>query len=201
MPNGDNPITLAWPVMGDRIRADHNYRLYSAMIDACPELKEQDWQLKTINGIPSQDGWIKLGRESRLAVRCSIDCLKLFGKLDGQVMRVGQSMFQLGELTGMPIEPVQKLASRIVVIRHAGQDYGFDKVSFAVSLGKKIAKLGVERIPTITSRRSLRVKDSTIIGFAVKFDNLNESDSLLLQQHGLGAKRKMGCGFFEEYFA
>lgn len=34
------------------------------------------------------------------------------------------------------------------------------------------------------------------MGFGLTVTNLNQIDSLTLQQEGLGGKRKMGCGMF-----
>lgn len=74
MPNGDRTdwIEITWAVMGDRIRLDHGYRLYSALIERNPALKGVDWQLLTINGDNTHDGYIKLGRKSRMGVRLAL---------------------------------------------------------------------------------------------------------------------------------
>ena len=44
-------------------------------------------------------------------------------------------------------------------------------------------------------RKTIKVKQ-TIVGFGIEATNLSESDSIILQEEGLGGKQKMGCGVF-----
>ncbi|WP_413168010.1 type I-MYXAN CRISPR-associated protein Cas6/Cmx6 [Capilliphycus salinus ALCB114379] len=50
----------------------------------------------------------------------------------------------------------------------------------------------VDNVVHITKNSPVSIK-----GFAVQVVGLSDSDSLLLQQLGLGAKKKWGCGWFE----
>jgi CRISPR-associated protein Cas6 len=45
-------------------------------------------------------------------------------------------------------------------------------------------------------RRVVRIKDKTVVGYGVHVAGLNAAESLCLQEHGLGGRRKMGCGVF-----
>jgi CRISPR-associated protein Cas6 len=101
--------------MGDRIPADHCYRLYSALVERIPALKEMNWQLSTITGIPDRQGWVKLGRRSRLMIRCSLDQVPAFSTLDGTILRVGQTLLQLGTLEGNNLTACETLESRLVI--------------------------------------------------------------------------------------
>jgi CRISPR-associated protein Cas6 len=182
--------------MGDRLRADHNYRLYSALVERMPQLKDCEWQLKTINGIPDHQGWVKLGRKSRLGVRCDLSLLGQFGTLDGQVLRIGQNLIQLGTLTGQSLHPTTRLRARLVVIKQAGNETD-DKVLFAVALGKKLGEMDIKHLPLIGGKRVLRIRDNTVCGYEVTFPDLSYAESLTLQRRGIGGKRRMGCGVFE----
>ena len=44
-------------------------------------------------------------------------------------------------------------------------------------------------------RKTIRVKQ-TLVGFGIEADKLSQSDSIILQEQGLGGKQKMGCGVF-----
>ncbi len=48
----------------------------------------------------------------------------------------------------------------------------------------------------VDKRRVMDVKGYTIVGFSVRLSGLNEGDSVLVQERGLGGKRKMGAGIF-----
>lgn len=195
LPSTPQWVELAWSVMGDRIPADHNYRLYSALVERIPSLKEMDWQLNTITGIPDHQGWIKLGRQSRLMVRCHLDHVTAFSTLDGYVLRVGQTLMQLGSMEGHSLVPHETLESRIVIIK---LQYGtrVDPFKFAVSLGKQLERLGIDTMPEIGDRGCIRVNGNAVVGYGIRFNGLRPEESLKLQVNGLGGKRRMGCGVF-----
>jgi CRISPR-associated protein Cas6 len=103
--------------MGDRLRSDHSYRLYSSLVSINPQLKDFDWQLNTITGIPDSEGWIKLGRKSILMVRCPFDRLKIFDAFDNGVIKIGQNIIQLGKSEGNSVQPKPSLSSRLTTIK------------------------------------------------------------------------------------
>lgn len=188
-------VDLRWSVMGDRIPSDHNYRLYSALIEQIPKLKEIDWQLGTLTGIPDRQGWIKLGRKSVLSVRCPIAHTGLFGVLDERILRCGQSFLQLGAMQGSSLQPHPSLSARLVVIKQV-EGTEVSPFSFGVAVGRQLEQLGIKVLPEIGCRGSVRVKGYALVGYGVRFSGLSPEDSIALQVSGLGGKRKMGCGVF-----
>jgi CRISPR-associated endonuclease/helicase Cas3 len=46
------------------------------------------------------------------------------------------------------------------------------------------------------SRRVLRIKNKTVVCYSVQVNNLSSEDSVLLQEAGVGGRRRMGCGLF-----
>jgi len=45
-------------------------------------------------------------------------------------------------------------------------------------------------------RHVLRIKGQQVVGFSVQLTGLTAEESVTVQEHGLGGRRKMGCGFF-----
>jgi CRISPR-associated protein Cas6 len=45
-------------------------------------------------------------------------------------------------------------------------------------------------------RRVLRIKNKRIVGFPLTIPNLTAEESLLVQERGIGSRRRMGCGLF-----
>lgn len=181
--------------MGDRIPSDHNYRLYSALVQRSPELKKFEWQLMTITGVPSGDGWIKLGRLSELGVRCHVSELHHFAMLDKQVIRVGQSLLQLGESCGKSVEISDVLQCRVATIK-TGYTCRVNEFQFGVALGKQMQLMGIDAIPELGERKALKIKETTVIGFSLKFCQLKPKDAAVLLVQGVGGRRKIGCGVF-----
>jgi CRISPR-associated protein Cas6 len=180
--------------MGDRLPTDHGYRLYSALVERCPRLKDIDWQLGTINGTPDRNGWIKLGRKSQMLVRCDIADLDAFD-LAAKMLRVGQSFLQLREGVGHSIQPHENLQARIVTIK-AKYQCRVSEFDFAVALGKQLHQIGIETMPILGNRSTIKVKDTAVVGYGIQFNGLKPEESLKLQRHGLGGRRRMGAGIF-----
>lgn len=188
-------IELSWSVMGDRLRADHNYRLYSALIEKNGNLKQIDYRMNTIEGAPDAPGWIKLGRESRLLVRCKYADMAEFSALDNAVIRIGQNIIQLGEGEGSSIAAKDKLFARLVTIK-ADYRYHISPFEFGVALGKQLQTLGVANFPALGRRKALRIKESDVVGYSLSFDCLRPQESIILQSIGVGGRGKIGCGVF-----
>jgi CRISPR-associated protein Cas6 len=118
--------------------------------------------------------------------------------IDGHVVRVGVPRV-------MALLPAANLISRMVTIK------GFmEQAGFLDAAARQLGQLGISGqaravIPLAAAagdgeeqplRRVLRVKDKTIIGFALRVDDLTAEESLKLQEAGLGGRRHMGCGIF-----
>ena len=69
--------------------------------------------------------------------------------------------------------------------------------NFAVSLGKQLAKLDIDTLPTIGRKELLIVKKQPCAVYPVMFSSLRPNESLILQSQGLGGRNHLGCGFFE----
>ncbi len=89
------------------------------------------------------------------------------------------------------------MRSHIVVIK------GYEEPNtFLEAAIRQIEKLQIEtdikliaKKDDTPKRKTIKVKQ-TIVGFGIEATNLSESDSIILQEKGLGGKQKMGCGVF-----
>jgi CRISPR-associated protein Cas6 len=61
---------------------------------------------------------------------------------------------------------------------------------------RKLDELGVKGEPVVGPRRVVRVGDHTVVGFALAVHELSDEGSVILQEQGLGGRRRMGCGIF-----
>jgi CRISPR-associated endonuclease/helicase Cas3 len=80
---------------------------------------------------------------------------------------------------------------------------------FEQSAREQLKALGVSALPTFIpetdparegqpTRRILRIKTRRIVGYALRIKGLSDEESLIVQEHGLGSRRRMGCGVFVE---
>lgn len=176
--------------------SDHNYRLYSALIEQNSNLKTINWQLGTIKGIPDKNGWITIGNKSFFWIRCKLSDIEQFKMLDNKILNIGKSLIQLSESKKEILRHKFNLRSRIVTIKSKWNEQ-INSFEFGVALGKQLITKGIQTMPVLGDRKSLRIKNTNIIGYSLRFEKLSINESLSLQIEGLGGRRRMGCGVFD----
>ena len=159
--------------------------------------------LHTVRGVRTDNGRLLIGPNAQLGLRLPSDllprCLKLAGEsldLDGCRLRVG-----VGETRSLT--PSATLRCRIATTKN-----GDDPMRFDAEIARQSAALGIRgklfRVPNLsgrndgrdTSRRIFRVKNKRVVGYTVLATELTAEESILLQERGLGGRRRMGCGVF-----
>lgn len=211
-------IDISFRLQGKTILADHGYPLFSSLCRMLrflhhPKDAEADLiGVHPINGTPVGQRLLALTPVSRLTLRLDnshvADILPLAGKtldLDGSSMTVGIP-------EPRALKPVARLYSRLVVVKGFLEAEPFLEavnrqlrdmnVQGAVVLLKRQEEKSLEgksgrggsRSPFV--RRTLQVKDKTIVGYAVVVEGLSAEGSILLQEKGLGGRRHFGCGVF-----
>lgn len=185
-------VDLHFPFVGTTLPTDHGYALYGAVSRLIPDAHEADWlSIETIPGIARGDGITQLDPQANLKMRLPQEhvpaLLKLAGKqlvLDGHALRLGAPQISL-------LAPSPQLYSRIVTIK------GFTEADpFRAAVCRKLDEMGLKGEPAVGPRRKVRIGNHIIVGFAVAIHELSEDASIALQEHGLGGRRKMGCGIF-----
>lgn len=96
------------------------------------------------------------------------------------------------------LQAVEKLRSRIVVIK------GYEEPeAFLAAAQRQLEKLSIQGNASISTkadgkpeRKTIKIKQFTVVGFGLEVTNINYEDSLTLQKYGVGGKQKMGCGVF-----
>jgi CRISPR-associated protein Cas6 len=194
-------VELSFGVIGQTLPADHGYGLYSAIAHLCSELHEQEGvSIQTISGEPDSQGKIYLSRQSRLKIRLPYEPEKigLVLPLAGQQLTIGKHEIQLGIPQIFPLYPVDKLRSRIVTIKKFQEPEPFKEAAqrqldaWGIR-GTLILPLNETGEP---SRKAIKIKTYSVVGFSLIVTDLNDEDSLKLQGVGLGGKHRMGCGIF-----
>jgi CRISPR-associated protein Cas6 len=190
-------VDLWFPVTGRTLPSDHGYALYGALARVVPGLHEaDDWALHTVRGKALGPGMIALSNRPSLGLRLPPERIPLALRLAGRTLDVRGHCLSLGPPTVSALEPAAALSARIVTIKSFMQP-----VPFAEAVSKQLAEpdlnlqdakvsIGARKIVTIGGRR--------IVGFSVRVTGLSSEGSLLLQEQGVGGRRKMGCGVFRK---
>lgn len=196
-----NPyIELTFPVIGQNLPIDHGYQLYSALKYRLMELKDwDDVSIKTIVGKCDQSKRheINLTNYSKLLIRLPSDKVPFVYSFSGKSLTIGKHKIRLGIPEMGFLQPKSRLRSHIVVIRGYEQPDTFLSAALR-QLNELTIKADIKLITKqdgTTKRKTIKV-NQTLVGFGLEVTNLSESDSIILQEQGLGGKQKMGCGVF-----
>ena len=69
---------------------------------------------------------------------------------------------------------------------------------YSDSIQTQLTNLDVSNMAkfTLSERKALRIKQKTLVGYEVIIEGLSPEKSILIQEKGIGGKRKLGAGFF-----
>lgn len=185
-------IELHFPFTGATLPSDQGYALYGAVSRLIPEAHEADWlAIETVPGIARGDGTTQLDAEANLKVRLPQDRVPLLLKLAGKRLELDGHAIRLGAPQIFLLKPSPQLYARIVTIK------GFTEPEpFLDAVCRKLDELGITGEPTVGPRRVVKIGNHTIVGFALSVHDLTDEGSIILQERGLGGRRRMGCGIF-----
>ena len=204
-------VDVAFRLTGDRIPADHGYALLGAVSRHLSWIHGNDAVgIHPIFGRLVGNRLLVLTGASRLTFRLDSDhiaeVLPVAGKqldIDGHTVRIGVPQTRVLRLAA-------RLGSRLVVIK------GFlEPEPFLEAVRRQLDGLGIQGTPGLLRRRSpkaleghtgdeparcpfirrtLRIRDKEIVGYAVEVMGLTVQESIKLQEIGIGGRRRFGCG-------
>lgn len=192
-------VDLSFRVIGQTLPIDHGYALYAALTHLQDKLHSlDDLSIQTIPGIPDSKGSLYLNNHSRLRIRLPVDKIPLVYLFAGKSLTIGKHKIHLEIPQMYLLQAVEKLRSRIVVIK------GYEEPdAFLAAAQRQLERLGIKGIASIPTkadgkpeRRSIKIHKFTVVGFGLEVTNLSDEDSITLQKYGVGGKQKMGCGVF-----
>jgi CRISPR-associated protein Cas6 len=192
-------VELSFGISGQTLPADHGYGLYSAIAHLCPKLHQLEGvSIQTITGIPDGQGQIYLTDKSRLRIRLEGEQVPLVYPLAGKQLTIGVHHIRLHIPQISMLEPAQMLRSRLVVIKKF-----LEPEPFLEAAKRQLNELEIQGRATIPmnkegepDRKAIKIKRYSVVGFGLEVADLSDEDSIKLQVHGLGGKRRMGCGIF-----
>ena len=197
-------VDLVFPLKGKLLPLDNGYIVYSALSRICPNLHElKNVSIHPIAGIPNSFKQLRLTKGSKLQIRIPIEKIPLIYEfLAGQTFNIGQNQFHLGIPEYKALTPSSTVYSRLVVIKRC-----IEPEVFLEAAQCQLEKLGIQGNINLLKKKNgqlqcrqlvMKKKKGTfpIKGYGVKVTDLNEEDSIKLQQHGIGGKHKMMCGVF-----
>jgi CRISPR-associated protein Cas6 len=180
---------------------DHAYALQQAIQDALPWFAQEPRAgLHTVHGAASGSGWMRpegadallqLSHRARLALRLPRHRLEDAAALLGRTLQVAGWPLHVEKMALRPLSRITTLFSRCVVL-----DAG-DEAAFVIAATDELGALGIKPASMVCGRVTpVATPERTYQARSLMLAGLTREQSLLLQQSGLGAGRKLGCGLF-----
>lgn len=182
-------IDLAFAITGGRLPVEHREALADAIDAALP------WLALTpdvgVHPLRLARGGTEplLSARTRLTLRLPRTRAEQAAALAGRELAVGAGRLRLGDAHSRELLPWGTLYAHCVAAIDGDDELGFQRAVQA-----ELGALGVTgRVICGLARRRA---DGAIDGYGVMVDGLSADASLALQQHGIGAGRRFGCGLF-----
>jgi CRISPR-associated protein Cas6 len=210
MAQPDQVVDLSFSIRGSKIPADHGYALYAAISRVLPSIHgDEGAGIHPIRGQLVGGRQLALTATSRLVLRSPGSRIPDLIRLAGQRLALNGDQIVVGVPTVHALRPAATLRSRMVVIRGFMEPETFLEavrrqmaerdISGSAALMRHRAADALERRQGSRSdvvRRTFRIHDKEVVGFALAVSELTAEDSIRLQELGLGGRRRFGCGLF-----
>jgi CRISPR-associated protein Cas6 len=205
-------VDVQFRLVGKLIPADHGYRLFSAVSELIPGLHHHDKAgVHPISGRLAGNRYLAITEKSLLTIRLSSEQIALVLPLAGKTLHMGEHEVHIGVPQTRALVPSARLYSRLVVIK------GFmEPEAFLEAACRQLQDLAIKGKPSLVMqphiaetnlgkqsgshspylRRTIRIHDKEVVGFALRVEELTAGESITLQEKGLGGRRRFGCGVF-----
>jgi CRISPR-associated protein Cas6 len=186
-------VDVSFQVLGKFLVVDHGFALYSAISRVCPFIHGgAEVGLKLIRGRYLGEGRLDISPHSELVLRVRVSRVKEYLALAGKRLEVMGETIRVGVPQTRSLIPAVALFAQMVTTRN-----GQEQERFAHEMGNQMGALGIQGRLTVTKRRTFQVHGKQVVGYSVLLSELTAEESIIVQEQGLGGRRKMGCGFFE----
>jgi CRISPR-associated protein Cas6 len=186
-------VDMCFQISGKLIPVDHGFALYAAINRLLPFIHDdQDIGIKLIRGRYIGEGLLDISPSSELILRLPKNEVAQYLCITGTKLDVSGHGLSIGEPHTRPLIPATCLYAPLVTTRNCQ-----NLERFETELISQMASLSLKGLLAIGKRRTFQVHGKQVVGYAVMVAELNASESILLQENGLGGRRKMGCGLFE----
>lgn len=205
-------VDVQFRLTGKLIPVDHGYHLYSAVSELVPALHERDGVgIAPIFGHLAGNRSLAIGENSFLTIRLPSEDIALILPLAGKVLRIGEGEVRVGVPQTKALVPAARLYSHLVVIK------GFmEPAPFLEAARRQLREHEIKGNPSLVEqpriveanagkqtgshspylRRTARIHDKEVVGFALRVEDLTAEESIRLQEIGIGGRRRFGCGVF-----
>ncbi len=182
---------------------EHMYALYTALRQHLPWLEEEKQAaVHPIYGAESGNGWLRpegqpgelmfVSRRQKLTLRMPKTRQAEMESLVGKTLDIDGHALTLGKMEARLLSD-----SPIVFARFVVSDEGLDENAFLEQAAGQLQALGIRVRKMLAGKERRILTDEGVLHTrSLMLADLQQEESVRLQQHGLGSHRHLGCGLF-----
>lgn len=184
-------VDLIFPLSGRFLPRDHGHVLKEALCRIWPWLESEPLAgVQNIKLVPGLEAQAMLSGRTKLLLRLSRErATKLTGGTATHLEVAGQPL-------RLDVPHVRELVPHTTLYAYRVAAADADEVTFMAEITRALADLGVGGERVCGKRQQLALANGVVNTFSLMLHGLAPEPSLLLQQHGIGAHRLLGCGIF-----
>jgi CRISPR-associated protein Cas6 len=198
----DDIVDVNFKIKCAQLPLDHAHQLSEAIIKQLPWIENSEYAgIHLIHGAESGNGWIRPtdpdelifpSRRTLFTIRTPQEHVEDVRALNGTSVNVCDSSIEFSKPT---IRKLSKLTT--IFARYVLADQIDDETSFLNEMIALLAEKNIKPSKMMSGRATImRFPGKTLGARSLMIDGLDVTESVLLQQQGLGSGRKFGCGLF-----
>ena len=195
-------VDVVFKIRGQQVAADHAFALSKALTNELPWLgTEREVSIHLIHGAQSANGWckpddsgiIELSGRTRLIIRVPHARLEDAKALIGASLNLDEHKIEILDAKPRPLSTNSTIFSHHV----RSLDITNSEPAFLASVAHWLEDLAItpKKMPC-GGMRHLNMSESVISTRSLLIAELNPTESIAVQTHGLGPDRLFGCGVF-----
>ncbi|BAO45374.1 type I-MYXAN CRISPR-associated protein Cas6/Cmx6 [Thiolapillus brandeum] len=198
-------VDLAFSMQCRQLPVDHLHPLSQALAQVLPQMRDNRIAVHEIHIAGSQNGWerpdpsqgqhLMPSRRTRMTLRVPADhAVEVANKLQGITLDIDGCELTLGKAKAKPLSSHDTLYARHVVMLDDEWD---DENLFLQRMAEELDRQDIQIRKALCGKGShIATPNGPLHTRSLMIADLSPSDSLRLQQQGLGEHQHLGCGIF-----
>jgi len=198
----DDVVDIVYQIDCRALPVDHAWALSQAVRSVLPWLEEEPTAgVHPIHVAESGNGWMRpenaadllcLSRRTKLVLRVPRRRIDAAQTLVGQHLDVAGHALRVDKASLRPLSPITTIFSRYVVSAE-----GMDETAFLQAALREMEAFGVRPKKMLCGiEKYIATPGQPVHTRSLMLTELNQQESVTLQQRGLGPLRHLGCGLF-----
>lgn len=184
-------VDVVFPLAGHHLSRDHARALADALCGVAPWLADEPYAgVHPIKLVPGLESQALLSNRVRMRVRVPRERTAALADLAGLSLDIGGARLVLG------IPHTRELLAHATLYAYSVASDSADELAFLRAVGEELDALGIRGHRVCGKHHRLALAHGMQDSFSLMLHGLGVEHSLLLQQHGLGGQRLLGCGIF-----